>query len=85
METLVELTGEFLESASSITKWLVKRKTLKEKYAVWVSGLFFIIPYPYQLAFHTNKRGRGEMVSQIPATSFFIFSFMCLRPIHACS
>ena len=32
METLVELTGEFLESASSITKCLANCKSPEEKY-----------------------------------------------------
>ena len=32
METLVELTGESLESASSIAKWLANCKSPDEKY-----------------------------------------------------
>lgn len=50
---------------------------------VYLACFFDFIPMP--TCFHTTKRGRKDLISQIPATSFFIFSFMCLRPIHTYS
>ena len=56
METLVELTGEFLESASSITKWLVNCKSPEEKMFAWVSDLFScVIPQNAKMNSHKIK------------------------------